>query len=186
MKYISIIFLFILLFTQEIPAQLKDKSFISDSTKLTNNSPQRKLFDVNQRFTFDFGVLFCVSRQENAVSNLAASYDLNIVAKKLYCSAMLGLGWIHEEGGGGPVATFGLGFDYSVYSGHYYKFSVYAGAQGWIAFAPAGTLFGVVHLRNAWMVTDNLAFTFGMKYLLQYPEKEHWLMPTFGYQLFLR
>ena len=86
-----------------------------------------------------------------------------------------------EERAGGGI-LFGLGFDCSIYTKDKYNFSIYAGAQGLMAGWPAA--FIVVHPRNS-VMTDNFgAFTFGLRYLFN--DKDHYLMPTFGYQLWMR
>jgi hypothetical protein len=65
------------------------------------------------------------------------------------------------------LATIGLGFDYRAITEGKYSFSVYAGAQG-MAVLGAAAVFGVIHVRNTWMISDNLAFSVGLKYLPQF------------------
>ena len=180
MKIIWVLFLFLILFVLEISAQTEVPPSISDSTKLTNYTPP-KYFDVNHRFIFEYGLMFCLTREEGVASTLSASYDINIISKKLYGCIQLGAFFAHGEEKDGAGWIIGLGFDYSVITKGKYNFSIYAGLQSIMIYA-----FGVVHLRNTFMISDRAALTLGLRYLPQIGTRDHWLMPTFGYQFFLK
>jgi len=180
-KIIWVLFLFLNLCVLEISAQTEVPPSISDSTKLTNYTPP-KYFDVNHRFIFEYGLMFCLTREEDVVSTLSASYDISIISKKLYGSIQLGAFFGHGEEKDGAGWVIGFGFDYSVYTGGKYNLSIYAGAQAMLFNA----VFGVVHIRNTFMISTKGALTLGLRYLPQIGARDHWLMPTFGYQLFLK
>lgn len=173
----------LLLFSLNTFTQIKEQTYLTKLSGVTEQS-NKKYFDVNNRFIFEYGILFCVNREETAASTGSVTYDFNLIAKRLYGSLQLGGIIVHSEEKAGGGLMFGFGFDCSVYTEDKYNFSVYLGAQGIMAGWPAA--FGVIHLRNSIITDDIGAFTFGLRYLPQLGTKDHWLMPTFGYQLWLR
>ena len=82
MKKIS--FLLILLFSQlNTFSQIKEHSYLMKISDVKEQSA-KKYFDVNHRFIFEYGIMFCVNREETGADTGSATYDFNLIAKRVY------------------------------------------------------------------------------------------------------
>jgi hypothetical protein len=82
MRKLKVIFLLIFLFSPKIFAQLYEHTFEFDK-KSKSFDTKTNYFEVNHRLIFEYGLLFCITREESLASTLTAGYEFNIISKKL-------------------------------------------------------------------------------------------------------
>lgn len=152
------------------------------------NIPKSNYYSSSHRWTFEYGLLVNATdvikdRKHQKIAHvLSADYNFNLSVKKLFGSIQPGIYYAPGEDGG---LSLSLGLNYVFYEKNRFNLSACLGTEGIFGGEMLG-LMGVAHIRSTYVFNNKWAFTAGLRYMLGIGTNEHWIMPTIGYQYFLK